>query len=77
MHRPINIETDFFFEEDNNVKGPSSYASNNLLINQEKASIILESTLETIRLRRLISAFKSLSEDPNANRLLTRKYSSH
>lgn len=70
-NRRINIETDFFGDEDYCMLQEDTLESN--LMSRDRGTIAFYNVIDTIRLHRLISSFNLLQEN---SRIRLRKYSS-
>ena len=74
-HNHINIETNFFEEGESHHSSSHQREQSGVVMHLERSAIIIENTLESAKLRRLIWAFRVLSRDLGSSRI-SRKYSS-
>ena len=72
-NRRINIETNFFDDDEYIMSKPHEETFETNLLNRDKGAIALYNTLDTIRLHRIINAFNILN---SADKIKIRKYSS-
>lgn len=75
-NRRINIETNFFDDDDIDyiINKPHEDTFETSLLNKDKGAIALYNILDTIRLHRIINTFNTLNSPPD--KIKIRKYSS-